>query len=260
MRSDSPIAFSDIAKIAPAIFAEKPSQNVSPQFVHIRTADVVRALYDAGFAASRVQQKKARTVEAMATTRHLLCFRKAESFTELKVDSYIPEVVIVTAHDGTTAYRLLGGMYRVICANGLIVGSTVYGINVAHKGDVARGVVEASLKIVDSMAEMEDVVARMRSHALAYERAMGFAEHAMDIRYGDERPFQASELLVTRRLEDKGHDLWTTYNVVQENLMKGGQEGLTATGRRSTSRAINRVTKDVIYNQKLWDLAVEYMQ
>lgn len=259
MRTDLGFTLGDLERLCPAIYSDKPAESVSNKFVHIRTADVVEALYDAGFKASRAQQKKTRSAERMATTRHLLCFRRQSGFNQLVAGEYIPEVVLVSAHDGTTAYNLFGGMFRVVCANGLIVGSSIYGISVPHIGEVAKNVVQASLQIAESMGEMESVVERMRTHALAYERAMGFAEHAMDIRYKEERPFKAELLLERRRAGDAHDDLWTTYNVVQENLMKGGQEGRSATGRRSIARGIGRVTKDVIYNQKLWDLALEYL-
>ena len=60
-----------------------------------------------------------------------------------------------------------------------------------------------------------------------------------------------SLLLQRRRPEDyPGDDLWSAFNVVQENLTQGGVQGLTQ-GRRST-RAIQAVPSLVQVNQGLW--------
>ena len=82
----------------------------------------------------------------------------------------------------------------------------------------------------------------------------------MQIRHGDQTPYEPQQLLHAQRKEDVGFDLWAAFQRVQENLMRGGIEGTTATGRRSVSRPINRVTKDVIYNRALWDLTEEYAE
>jgi hypothetical protein len=65
--------------------------------------------------------------------------------------------------------------------------------------------------------------------------------------------------LLPRRHDDQASDLWTTFNVVQENVIRGG---LTAVGRdangrrrRTTTRAVNGIDQDVRLNKGLWVLA-----
>ncbi|CAM7770209.1 UPF0380 protein yubP [Phytobacter diazotrophicus] len=58
------------------------------------------------------------------------------------------------------------------------------------------------------------------------------ANTALDIKYeGKDAPVTPEKILVPRRYEDKQTDLWTTYNTVQENLIKGGLRGRTAKGK-----------------------------
>ena len=59
-----------------------------------------------------------------------------------------------------------------------------------------------------------------------------------------------------RRPIDEGNDLWRVFNVVQENVMRGGIAGRSATGRASCSRAIRAIREDVRINNDLWQLAV----
>lgn len=89
------------------------------------------------------------------------------------------------------------------------------------------------------------------------------------IRFGDaegnvETPIQADALLLPRRSEDRSTDLWTTFNVVQENAIRGG---LSAWGRdannqrrRYTSREITGIDQDVKVNRALWLLGERMAQ
>jgi hypothetical protein len=64
-------------------------------------------------------------------------------------------------------------------------------------------------------------------------------------------------LLVPRREEDKKETLWATFNVVQENLTKGGVEGNKETkkGKKRKTRGLTNINRDLAVNQELWRLA-----
>lgn len=63
------------------------------------------------------------------------------------------------------------------------------------------------------------------------------------------------QLLTPRRYEDYGDDLWTVYQRVQENLIKGGLSGRTAQGRSSRTRAVKGIDGDIKLNRALWVMA-----
>ena len=62
-----------------------------------------------------------------------------------------------------------------------------------------------------------------------------------------------------RRREDVDRSLWTTFNVIQENVVRGGLQGRkrNAEGRirRAQTRAINGIDQNVTLNRALWTLA-----
>ncbi|MEA9980016.1 DUF932 domain-containing protein, partial [Pseudomonas sp. RTS4] len=68
-------------------------------------------------------------------------------------------------------------------------------------------------------------------------------------------PITPSQLLLPRRREDRSDDLWTTFNRVQENVIKGGLDGRNKKGRRTKTRAVNGIDQDVKLNRALWKLA-----
>jgi len=60
-----------------------------------------------------------------------------------------------------------------------------------------------------------------------------------------------------RREADRGNDLWSTFNVAQENLIRGGF--VNGSTRRKV-RPITSIQKDVNFNSQLWDLASTYSE
>jgi hypothetical protein len=69
----------------------------------------------------------------------------------------------------------------------------------------------------------------------------------------------APGLLRVRRAADSGDDLWSVFNVLQENLIRGGVRYFhPQTGGRGKSRAIRSITENVRLNQELWQLAEDF--
>ena len=68
-------------------------------------------------------------------------------------------------------------------------------------------------------------------------------------------PVTSSQLLSPRRVQDYDNDLWTTFNRIQENSIKGGLRGRNKQGRRATTRAVGGIDQDVKLNRALWVLA-----
>jgi hypothetical protein len=72
-------------------------------------------------------------------------------------------------------------------------------------------------------------------------------------------PIKPEKLLGSRRFADDNSDLFTTYNVVQENIIKGGLHGTvydpeTRTTRKMTTRPVRSLDRDIKLNQALWVL------
>jgi hypothetical protein len=70
-------------------------------------------------------------------------------------------------------------------------------------------------------------------------------------------PVTESQILAPRRFEDRRDDMWTTFNRVQENMMKGGLRGRNRSSRTTTTRPVNGIDQSVKLNRALWVLAEE---
>ena len=70
-------------------------------------------------------------------------------------------------------------------------------------------------------------------------------------------PITEAQVLMPRRVDDRGSDLWSTFNRIQENLVKGGLNGRNTRGRRQSTRPVQGIDQNVRLNRALWMLAEE---
>lgn len=251
----------ELRKMAPSIFTDVAAPETSSRYAHVSSAQVLNAMRDAGFLPVNAQQAKTRSDARRDFARHLIRFRHADTAASREVGEVVPEVVLLNAHDRTSAYRLFAGMFRLVCANGMIVADSVVGaIHINHVGqDVMAKVIEGSHSVLDGARKATEVQKRWSKVTLDEPRRLEFATRALMLRWPDEKaqPISAQALLRRRRAEDLGDDLWHTFNIVQENLVRGGLRGVSTTGsgRRTRTRAIGRISEDVRINRGLWELA-----
>jgi hypothetical protein len=227
---------------------------VSPTYRFISTRELVGALLDAGFAATEARQARARG-ERAGYARHLLRFRPLR--TEVALDEAIPEIIVVNAHDGTSAYQVRAGLYRPVCTNGLITKLGDFGaIYVPHRGNVVANIVEAAQMILGQFEAVAVAVKGMAATHLTDRQQLEFADEAVAIRWRGETPVQPRRLLQVRRPADVGDDLWRVFNTVQENVIRGGVRSQSANGRLSRTRGIRAIREDIRINTQLWQSAV----
>ena len=244
---------------APAVFASGAHERTSSKYTFIPTERVLNGLMGAGFVPVDARQALTRRTSPQHA-RHVLRLRRRFETVALK-DS-IPEIVFLNSHDGTSAYQLRMGIYRVVCTNGLIVSRGAFpAYCVPHRGDVVDAVVSGALEVSERFELLAANVERMESRPMFLEEQVGFAERALALRYPDPSlsGMQPSQLLTTRRPEDAGDDLWNVLNRVQENLLRGGLSRRSASGRLTRTRRITSIREDVRINGQLWDLATELL-
>jgi len=170
------------------------------------------------------------------------------------------EIILLNSHDGSSSYQMLAGMFRFVCQNGMVCGETVGEVRVPHKGDVVGQVIEGAFEVLDGFGAVAEQRESMEALRLGSGEQAAFARAALALKYdNDDRPAPITEaqLLTPRRFDDRGADLWRTFNRVQENMTKGGLEGRNRNGRRTTTRPVNGIDQNVKLNRALWVLADE---
>ena len=244
---------------APAVFAPSADEQRSARYTFIPTERVLDGLVQAGFVPVEARQTRTRKASPLHA-RHVIRLRRRFETVELR-DS-LPEVVFLNSHDGTSAYQLRVGIFRVVCTNGLIVSWGAFPtFSVAHRGNVVDDVVAHALGLTERFEILAARVERMEQRMLDEDERLRFAERALALRYPDpeQAGMAASTLLNCRRAEDAGDDLWSALNRIQENLLRGGLARHTSNGRLVRTRRITSIREDLRINSALWDLADEVL-
>ena len=255
------LSLEEVQRAAPSIFAQAPHAKLSERYTLIPTGKVLEALQHEGFVPTRVMQARIRDDIGISTARHLVRLRHRDQLGRpATVDAIVPEVVLVNSHDGSSSYQLHAGLYRFVCSNGMVVADGCIGsLSIRHTGNVVGAVIEGVYEIVKDTPRLIERVADYRAIRVSDHEARVLADAALDLKYEpDKAPIGPDQLIVPRRAEDHGADLWSRMNVVQENLLRGGLRGLSASGRRLRTRAVTSVTDDVRLNKALWRLAEEF--
>src|ERR1019366_4418956 len=96
--------------------ATRPYDSMSQRYTHIATVGVIEAMIKAGFQPFSASQSRTRIEGKAAFTKHMIRFRHQDVSQSLAVGDVIPEVFLINSHDGTSAYRLIAGLYRLACS------------------------------------------------------------------------------------------------------------------------------------------------
>lgn len=243
----------------PSVFSMKAHTKTSSNYALIPTIDCIRGLEKAGFYPVKAKETNCRDENNAPFAKHLLRFRR-EGIVE--VGGSVPEIVMINSHDGKNSYQLKAGIYRLVCANGLVVGSELFARTIRHQGDVVSKVVEAAGEIIDIIPKAVTIIEEWKGIQLNEDQRIAYAESAALLKWDKETRLLASKLLSPRRVQDTSKDLWSTFNVLQENIIKGGiryrnsptEENPYAHVRRNSTRAINSVSENTRLNCALWNL------
>lgn len=245
----------ELRKIVPAAFAESPAKRVSERYSFIPTTRVIDEVMASGWLPTRAYQSRVVADQLHAT--HMITFRHPNL--KVKLDGVLPEVTVFNNHMALKCYKMLAGFFRMICSNGLVVSAGIGESRVTkiHKDGAEVDVfitLNAALSKLDSA--VADII-RWQATQLTFLQQQDFAARAILMKNNNDpvwsKHFDAHEFLNRRREEDRGNDLWTVYNVVQENIMKGGVQGASR-----LTRAITQVAEVQRINEGLWQLADEF--
>jgi hypothetical protein len=257
----------EMRTLAPSIFATTAHTSRSERFRPIPTIDVIRGLQREGFQPVAVKQCGSRDLDRREFTKHMVRLRRLDDVTKYQAGDVVAEAVMKNANDGSGAYDLLAGLFKILCLNSLVAQTdTMDSLRVKHTGDVEHKVIEGTYRVLDMAVAALEAPREWSTIMLDRDEQNAFAEAAHVVRFADaegkvETPIKPAQLLIPRRYEDQAPNLWNTFNVIQENTVKGG---LTAMGRdannrprRSTTRAVNGIDQDVKLNKALFTLATK---
>lgn len=241
--------------------------NVTSKYKVIKTGELVEAFQSQGYVVDSLKVQKSRKLELTGSGLHEIRL----SHPNLTLANGLrPQIIMLNSYNGTAAYRLLMGVFRLVCSNGLVVGTTYESFKVKHIGNDTLPKVFAAIERVSQqtkflMANIEE----MQSTLLNAHQAIEFARNVAQVLVPEtklEGSVNAEDLLHIKRAEDSAHDLFSVMNVIQENALRGGLRfqtmgpGIEWNVRNNSTRAIQSIDRAIKINQLVWDTAQKYLK
>jgi len=255
----------EMRKAAPSIFAVEAHESRSDRFSAIPTIEVLRGLAGEGFFPVAARQSGTRDMSRKEFTKHAVRLRRFDNAEKYKVDDTVFEINLKNANDGTCQYDLAAALFRIACLNSMVTQlSEVDAVKIRHSGEAVPKVIEGTYRVLQSAQLALAAPAEWSQIRMPREAQLALAEAVHTVRFADAEgkvttPILPEQLLQARRVEDRGSDLWTVANVLQEHVIRGGD---TAWGRdannrrrRTTTRAVNGIEGDMKLNRAIWVLS-----
>lgn len=256
----TPISLTDAKAIAPAAFATAPAPTIkSAKYQFTPTDEVISHMGDLGFQLTGIKQSRSNVELRKNWGIHIARFQHPELYIknpEGGIEAR-PEVVMINSHDGTRPVQFEMGLFRLVCENGLIVKTQDFGgfreRHTRFDFPTIKSMIEEK---VGSMKSIVTKISSWNSKLMTDKERFQFAVEALALRMGEDRQaenYEILEILQPKRKADEGKSLWNTFNILQENLIKGGFQL-----NERQARAITNPVQDFTLNQGLWQLAEAY--
>ena len=253
----------ELNEICPVIFAEKASNGVSKHYTHIPTSKVINDMELLGWKVVDAKSVKARKKSTQGFQKHLVVFRNPDVVINGKDgDTVFPQVLLTNSHDGKNAFTFTAGLFRMVCENGLVIStSTFEDVKMRHMGYSFEELQVKIKEMVEKLPLTVESMNKMQATELGQKQAVEFAKKAITTRFNDDElkriKIDFKDLLTPTRDEDKGKDLWSVFNVVQEKIIDGDFAYKVA-GKLRKARQIKNFKQDQKINKELFDVALEF--
>lgn len=250
------LTIDDLERAVPAAFADEPADRVSDRYSFISTKDIIHRLTDLEW--YPVEASQSAKVHDQGHTTHMITFRKRNP--EIRIDGVTPQITMFNNHMALRRASMRAGFYKWLCKNGLVVavpGMVDERFDKIHIDDAAFEFEQAFTIALNRLESATEQIEQWQNTELTYIEAEGFAARAVLIRNHNDPVwsghFDPHNFLNRRRNEDFPNNLWTIFNVVQENIMKGGVPGAVR-----LTKPITQVSEVQRINEGLWQLATEF--
>ncbi len=228
------------------------SDVVSDKYRFVSSDSIIKKITGTGLIHLGTSWAKLRTdpSKRKGQQKHVMAFGK-ESGEGLRI-------LVTNDHEGRNALKFDIGYFRAACANGIIVGKSVWSYKHSHRRMlyVSRIVEEA----LYHAAGMEQGIDLMREHECTSGDQAVLLKALSTLRKHDIR----ATSIVPQRRADHSQDLWTQYNMYQEYAMRGGYDHfiLDKAGNRKTeggefktrqAQVLNGFQPQFTVNAGLWE-------
>jgi hypothetical protein len=262
LKSDGFLTTNEIKERAKSVFTETASPTVSSKFTHIPTYKVIEDMAQLGWSVIDAKEVKAR--KGVGFQKHLVVFRNPDVVINgADGDTVFPQILLTNSNDGKNAFTFTAGLFRLVCENGLVISTEQFNdVKMRHMGYTFEELQTQIRAMVEQLPLTVESMNKMKAIQLNEEQAKELAKKALTTRFEEEQVeamnIDLDLLLEPTRPEDKGSDLWSVFNVIQEKILDGGFTYMSGAKIRK-ARKVKNFKQDLEINQKLFAMAAEFI-
>jgi hypothetical protein len=255
---------SEIKNQARSIFTATAAPTVSDKFTHIPTHKVIEDMAELGWGVVDAKEVKARKTGTMGFQKHLVVFRNPEVVINgADGDTVFPQILLTNSNDGKNAFTFTAGLFRMVCENGLVISTEQFNdVKMRHMGYTFEELQKQIRAMVEQLPLTVESMNKMKQTQLTEEQAKELATKALAARFKEDElkniTVDLDKLLEPTRDEDKGKDLWSVFNVIQEKILEGDFQYMAGVKIRK-ARKVKNFKQDMEINQKLFAVAAEFV-
>jgi hypothetical protein len=253
------------------IISQSKGYNASDRYVPISTQEVLDVIKEVepvfnivGWNNANVRKKDKDSYQKHAM---MIKFPNAEL-----IPGTTFNLVLFNSYDKSMSFRILGGAIRAVCNNGMVWSDGAFEeLRIRHTNkDWKDSVYQLMSTYKERQENVADTIKMMENRYMSYGDMGRFAEKVAEELINPNITGQLVdplEMLVAKRKEDLGKNLWLTFNRAQEYLINGGlhrvvdkedDDGHLFTSVSKTHK-ITDTKKQINLNQDLHDLALELL-
>lgn len=231
-------------------------ETLSDKYNVMTTGNIVEDFTNKGFQITQYQEARIRNEDRRYKQKHFVRMTMNQDSEMLER----PEVVIHNSYDGSSPLKIFIGIYRFVCSNGMIVGDHLNEpLVLRHNNNNWESLLYSFMERYTEMVNAQtSIISDMKKYYMSYSDEVRFAEKAITLREETKDVLDPRELVLVRRREDYGKNLWLTFNKVQESLIQGlfqkvfNKDGIEYYAKANLLGDVNRI---IDINHKLGQMA-----
>jgi hypothetical protein len=231
-------------------------QRIESKPFYNETIDIVSSLKDKGWKVDGVYENRNKKSRKIANH----CVKLTHPDLAMKIGNKnegFANMYITNSCNGSSPLNMDFGMYRLVCSNGLVLKDIVADAKIKHTEKDYNRLPQIIASLEDKIQPMFKKFESFKNTTLTSKQLENLLRKASKIRDFDSATSSAvrNQLLNVHRDDDKGDDLWSVYNRLQENLIKSnmlvGPDGRIISG-------VGDPFENIRVNQDLYELVEAY--
>lgn len=192
-------------------------ENTSDKYKFLSSRQIEEVFKNKGFNLVDYKESKVRKSSKAGYQTHFLSF---ENDSLILNDKNKLRLMVKNSHDGKSSTELTFGVFRLVCSNGLVVGTKFFTERVRHVGNAEYKLNQAIDSLVSKHNDFKKLFDQLQSIQLTSDQAVNLARDMFKAIHPEMVSIKESRLLNPRRTADMQSDLWTVFNRVQESIIR----------------------------------------